>query len=198
MTASIKLWKWTAFPLNLGVKKKKKKIPLFSLSLFFFFSFCFLGPHVQLMEVPTVESELQLPPYTVAHSNPRSLTHWVRSGIEPVSSWLLVRLVTAEPQWKLLFSFIFRSTLEILATALRKKKKYRHASFYFIFLWLLFFPLQLIYSVLSISTVQQSDPVIHIYIRSFSYIILHHVPSQGTRCSSRCSTARSHCYPLQM
>ena len=32
--------------------------------------------------------------YTTAQS--QSLTHWARSGIEPVSSWLLVGFVTAE------------------------------------------------------------------------------------------------------
>ena len=38
--------------------------------------------------------------YIIAHSNTGSLTHWGRAGIEPVSSWILVRLVTAEPQWE--------------------------------------------------------------------------------------------------
>ena len=62
------------------------------------------------MEVPRlgVESELQQPAYTTAivtpdqshvfdlstaHSNAGSLNHWVRPGIEPSSSWLLVRFV---------------------------------------------------------------------------------------------------------
>ena len=44
------------------------------------------------------------------------------------------------------------------------------------------FPLSLIYSVLPISTVQQSDPVI--YVHSFPHIILHHVPSQVAGYSS--------------
>ena len=35
------------------------------------------------------------------------------------------------------------------------------------------------------STVQQSDPVTHTYIHSFSHIIFHHVPSQVTRYSSQ-------------
>ena len=41
------------------------------------FFFCFLGPHLQHMEVPRpgVKLELQLPAYTTAHSNDRSLTH---------------------------------------------------------------------------------------------------------------------------
>ena len=65
---------------------------------------------------------------------------------------------------------------------------------------ILIFPLHLIYSILSISTVQQSDPVTHTthtnthtYIYTyFSYIILHHFPSQVTRYSSLCYTAGCH------
>ena len=81
-----------------------------------FFFFCFLGPHLQHMEVPRlgVESELQLlaftttqdpsgtATYTTAHGNAGSLTHWVRPRIEPAFSWILVRFITAEPQWELL------------------------------------------------------------------------------------------------
>ena len=32
--------------------------------------------------------------YTTARGNARSLTHWVRPGIQPVSSWMLVGFVT--------------------------------------------------------------------------------------------------------
>ena len=39
---------------------------------------------------------------TTALSNVRSFTHWVRPGIESVSSWLLVRFVTTELQQELL------------------------------------------------------------------------------------------------
>ena len=31
----------------------------------------------------------------------QSLTHWARPGIEPVSSWMLVRFVSTAPQWEL-------------------------------------------------------------------------------------------------
>ena len=31
--------------------------------------------------------------YTTVHGNTRSLTHWVRPGMEPVSSWMLVRFI---------------------------------------------------------------------------------------------------------
>ena len=48
-----------------------------------------------------VQLELQPLTYTTAHGNDRSLTHWVRPGIEPMSSWIQVGFVIAEPQWEL-------------------------------------------------------------------------------------------------
>ena len=39
--------------------------------------------------------------YTTANGNTRSSTHWARSEIEPVSSWMLVRFVSTEPRWEL-------------------------------------------------------------------------------------------------
>ena len=42
--------------------------------------------------------------YTTAHGKARSLTHWMRPGIEPASSWLLLRFVTTELQQELLAS----------------------------------------------------------------------------------------------
>ena len=38
--------------------------------------------------------------YTTAHSNIRSPIHWVRPGIEPASSWILVRFISTAPQWE--------------------------------------------------------------------------------------------------
>ena len=38
--------------------------------------------------------------YTIAHNNAGSLTHWVRPGMEPASSWILVGFVTTERQWE--------------------------------------------------------------------------------------------------
>ena len=35
--------------------------------------------------------------HTTDHGNVGSLTHWVRPGIEPTSSWILVGFVTSEP-----------------------------------------------------------------------------------------------------
>ena len=39
--------------------------------------------------------------YDLCHSNTRSLPHWVRPGIKPASSWILVGFIIAEPQWEL-------------------------------------------------------------------------------------------------
>ena len=44
--------------------------------------------------------------YTAAHSNAGSLTHRVRPGIEPTSSWILVGFITAEPQGNSCFPFL--------------------------------------------------------------------------------------------
>ena len=71
---------------------------------------CFLVPYPQYVEVPRlgVKSELHLWAYTTAtatqdpltsethlttHGNTRFLTHWVRPGMEPASSWILVGFV---------------------------------------------------------------------------------------------------------
>ena len=83
-----------------------------------FVLFCFLGPYLWRMKVPRVgvELELQLLAYAIAIAMPdmscvcglhhsaqqlQILNHWGRPGIEPTSSWILVRFVTAEPQWEL-------------------------------------------------------------------------------------------------
>ena len=70
---------------------------------FFFFFLLFLGPHLRHMEVPKlgVESELQLLAYATAHGNTGSLTHSARSGIEPATSWFLVRFVSSAPRQEL-------------------------------------------------------------------------------------------------
>ena len=76
----------------------------FYLFLFLFFlSFVFLGPHRRHMEVPRlgVKLELLLPTYTTAHGNAGSLTHWVRPGIKPATSWFLCGFVSTVPQWEL-------------------------------------------------------------------------------------------------
>ena len=75
-----------------------------------FFFFCFLGLHSRHVEVPRLgvnrsysgqpmpqpqQHQIQATSstHTTAHCNAGSLTHWVRPGFEPLSSWLLVRFV---------------------------------------------------------------------------------------------------------
>ena len=72
-------------------------------------------PHLWHMEAPRlgIESEQQLPTYTTAtatpdpshvcnlqhsHGHAGSLTHWARPGMEPASSWMPVRFISAAPQ----------------------------------------------------------------------------------------------------
>ena len=90
----------------------------FNLTFDFFFSFFRAKPVAHGSTRRGVESELQLlatatvtatrirassANFTAAHGYIGSLTHWVRPGTEPESSWILVGLVSAEPQWKLPF-----------------------------------------------------------------------------------------------
>ena len=75
--------------------------------LLFFLSFLGGGLHLWHMEVPRLGFQSELYPltcaeprqhgiltasvtYTTAQSNTRSLTHWARPGIKPMSSWILV------------------------------------------------------------------------------------------------------------
>ena len=84
-----------------------------------FFCLFVSGPYPGHIEVPRlgVKLELQLPAYTTAratrdpshacslhHSSWQCqiLNHWVRPGIEPTSSWILIGLIIAEPPWELL------------------------------------------------------------------------------------------------
>ena len=53
--------------------------------------------------------------YTTAHNNARSLTHRARPGIEPASSWMLVRFVSAEP-WQELRRLSFLSACKRLGS----------------------------------------------------------------------------------
>ena len=83
--------------------------------IFVFFCFLFRGSYLLYMEVPRlgVKSELQLLAYTTATPttdaatwDPRCLwptpqllqrqilTHWMRPGIKPTASWILVRFLT--------------------------------------------------------------------------------------------------------
>ena len=110
---TIKPFYWFYSPLNI---LKIKVIPTHSfLFCFVFWSFVFLGLHLWHMEVPSLRVDLAGPmlqpqqhqirvvsvTYTIAHGNARSLSHWARLGMEPVSSWMLVRLISAEPRQEL-------------------------------------------------------------------------------------------------
>ena len=102
---------------------------LFSLTGFFFF-FSSLGPYPQLWKFQArgrigaaaaslhhshsnAKSELPLWPYTTAHSNTTSLTHWGRPGMERTSSWIQVVFFSAASQQELPFTgfFFFLSLL---------------------------------------------------------------------------------------
>ena len=54
--------------------------------------------------------------YTTAHSNTRTLTHWVRPRIEPATSWFLVRFISTAPWWEVLFKCIFDTFLSSFGT----------------------------------------------------------------------------------
>ena len=86
--------------------------------MIFFSFFGFLGRHPWHTKVPRLEAELdlQLPAYpqpeqhkiqamsatyTTANSNARSLTHGARPGIEPSTSWFLVRFISTALQQEL-------------------------------------------------------------------------------------------------
>ena len=93
-------------------KNKRTKIlcfPVYFILFYFIFIFAFRRLQVWHMEVPRlgVKLELQLAAYatatwiqavsvtyTIAQSNASSFIHWVRPGIEPATSWILVRFVT--------------------------------------------------------------------------------------------------------
>ena len=66
--------------------------------------------------------------YTTAHGNTGSSTHWAWPGIEPVSSWMLVRLVSTESWWEFPIGF-FSSMLFSLHVI---------SFFSFLFLWLIY------------------------------------------------------------
>ena len=82
------------------------------------YCFCFLGPHPQHIEVPSLGlnqsySCWPMPQpqkrqiravsvtYNTAHRSARSLIHWVRPGVEPATSWFLVGFFSTAPQREL-------------------------------------------------------------------------------------------------
>ena len=103
--------------------------------LFFFCLLSFWGPHPQYMEVPRLQVSLELccscqpmpepqqrqiqaapVTYTTAHCNAGSLTHWVKPGIKPATSWFLVGFVSTAPWQELQESTAFiASTKEVFS-----------------------------------------------------------------------------------
>ena len=72
---------------------------------------CLFGLHLWQMEVLRlgVEVELQLPATAIAMWDPSLICdlhhslqqHWILNPIKPTSLWILVRFISAEPQWEL-------------------------------------------------------------------------------------------------
>ena len=52
--------------------------------------------------------------YATFHGNTGSSTHWVRPGIEPATSWNLIRFISAEPQRDLRFAQFLTGDIEII------------------------------------------------------------------------------------
>ena len=116
-----------------------------TLLILFIYLFCFPGPHLWHMEVPRLGgpigasaaglhhsysnagSGLRLQPNTTALRNTRSLTHWARTGIEPATSWFLVRFVSAAPWWEL------QTLLTLKAVDMTWKSRILEEVFFFFF-----------------------------------------------------------------
>ena len=129
---------WTLNPL---CHSRNSFLFFFSFFLFFFFFFVFLGLHSWHMEVPRlgVQSELWPLAYPTAtaiwdlshicglhhsYGNTGSLTHLVRPGIKPTSSWILVGFVNlwammGTPETPKIFIFSSLSHYSILCSICR-------------------------------------------------------------------------------
>ena len=101
----------------------------FWLVCLFVFCFCFLGLHWWHNKFPGKGSnqsysccqptpqpqqwgiQTAFTTYTTAHGNARTPTPWVRTGIKPTSSWILVRFVSTAPQRGLLKDIVLVSNL---------------------------------------------------------------------------------------
>ena len=89
---------------------------IFFVAVFYFYLFIFLL-FVFLRAAPVAYGDSQVKDSIGAvaaslhhsHSNARSLTHCAKPGIEPATSWFLVRFVSVAPRWELLLLF-FKDT----------------------------------------------------------------------------------------
>ena len=110
------IWSLSAGSFSVCTLASPTAHPQHNLFFFFFFIFVFLWQHLRHMEVPMSNRSYTCRPtpqpqqqriwttsvsYITAHGNAGSLIHWVRPGMEPTSSQIPVRFVTAEPQWEL-------------------------------------------------------------------------------------------------
>ena len=119
-----------------------------------FFFLIFLGPHPAHMEVLRLGSnwsyscwpkpqpsqpqiQASSATYTTAHDNTGSLTHWVRPGIKPTSSQMLVRFISTEPQWELPKSTSFKLLWMLILWPLSINHR---CSFFFLFLFFFLHP----------------------------------------------------------
>ena len=66
----------------------------------------FLGLHPRYMEVPRLGAWIGAAGLRHSHGSAGSLTRRVRPGIQPISSWILVRFVAAEPWYPVWILFI--------------------------------------------------------------------------------------------
>ena len=105
-----------SFCLSWPSTARKKEILLSLMLLFVLPSICYLFIYLLFRAAPLAygSSQARGPIGAAAaglcHSqgNTGSLTLWVRIGMEPKSSWILVGFITTEPQWELLI-VCFRS-----------------------------------------------------------------------------------------
>ena len=73
------------------------------------------------------------PTYTSAHGNVGS-THWARPGIEPATSWFLVRFVSTASRWELLpwlFAVLVQHGPYVLELAVKLGAKLKYLPAYF-------------------------------------------------------------------
>ena len=113
--------KGVASPLNSNTAHNRALRNSFKIHSFLFL-FCFLGPHLQHMEAPRQGSnqscsrrpmpqpqqhriQASSVTYTTAQGNAKSLTHWARPRIRPMSSWMLVKFISTAPHQELHNSF---------------------------------------------------------------------------------------------
>ena len=73
----------------------------FFLFLFFLFLFCLFRATHAAYGSSQARVLIRATAAGLRHSHTRSLTHWARPGIEPQTSWFLVRFVSAAPRQEL-------------------------------------------------------------------------------------------------